>query len=322
WHTEIQTEPEIVLCALPFFHSYGLTTCLHMAVLLKSMMALVPNPRDIPTLLKTIQKERASLFSGVPTLFVAINNYPDLHRYDLSSIKTCVSGGAPLPLEVARQFETVSRGNLVEGYGLSESSPVTHANPVHGKRKEGSIGLPVPNTDARVVDPETRKTLPVGEVGELAVRGPQVMRGYWNMEQETRDVLKDGWLFTGDIARMDEEGYFYIVDRKKDMIIAGGFNIFPREVEEVLYEHPGVLEAAVIGAPDEYRGETVKAFIVPKEGASLDPEEIVAFCRKRLAPFKVPRQIEFRESLPKSSIGKILRRVLKEEETQGTGPTS
>ena len=313
WYCEVKDNEEVVLCALPFFHSYGLTTCLHMAVLLSSTMVLIPNPRDIKTLLKEIQKEKATLFSGVPTLFVAINNFPEISKYDLSSIKACVSGGAPLPLEVARQFEEISHGALVEGYGLSETSPVTHANSINGKRKEGSIGIPLPNTDALVVDPETKKALPKGEVGELAVKGPQVMNGYWKIDKETKEVLRDGWLYTGDMSKMDEDGYFYIVDRKKDMIIAGGFNIFPREIEEVLYEHPKILEAAVIGLPDEYRGETVKAFVVCKEGASLSFEEVIEFCKSKLAPFKVPKLVEFRDSLPKSNIGKVLRRMLKEE---------
>ncbi|MEE9165054.1 MAG: long-chain fatty acid--CoA ligase [Nitrospinota bacterium] len=313
WYCEVKNNEEVVLCALPFFHSYGLTTCLHMAVLLGSTMILIPNPRDIKTILKAIQKEKATLFSGVPTLFVAINNFPEISKYDLSSIKACVSGGAPLPLEVARQFEEISHGALVEGYGLSETSPVTHANSINGKRKEGSIGTPLPNTDATIVDPETKKPLPKGEVGELAVKGPQVMKGYWKMEKETKEVLGDGWLYTGDMSKMDEDGYFYIVDRIKDMIIAGGFNIYPREIEEVLYEHPKILEAAVIGVPDEYRGETVRAFVVLKEGASLSSAGVIEFCKSRLAPFKVPKLVEFRDSLPKSNIGKVLRRMLKEE---------
>jgi len=316
WYNRVEVGEESVLCALPFFHSYGLTTCLHLAVLLCSKMILVPNPRDIKTVLKTIQKERASLFSGVPTLYVAINNYPKVTKFDLSSIKCCVSGGAPLPLSVAKDFEALSGGRLVEGYGLSETSPVTHANPIRGKRKEGSIGLPMPGTDARVVDPETKQPLETGEIGELSVKGPQVMLEYWNMPDETAMVLRDGWLHTGDLAKMDDDGYFYIVDRQKDMIIAGGFNIYPREIEDVLFEHEKVLEAAVIGVDDEYRGETVKAFIVPKPGEKLSESDISRFCRERLAPFKVPKLIEFRESLPKSNIGKVLRRKLKEQEAK------
>ncbi len=314
WYGEINRGNEVVMCALPFFHSYGLTTCLHMGVFLASKMVLIPDPRNIKSLMTAIQTEKVTLFSGVPTLYVAINNFPEVKNYDLSSVKACLSGGAPLPIKVAKQFEAISNGRLVEGYGLSETSPVTHANPVKGKRKEGSIGIPLPDTDAKIVDPETKKKLPVGEVGELAVKGPQVMQGYWNMQQETEDILRDGWLFTGDIAKMDEEGYFYIVDRKKDMIIAGGFNIFPREIEEVLFEHPKVLEAAVVGMPDEYRGETVKAFIVPKENEILTQQEIIAYCKKRLAPYKTPKLVEFIDSLPKSNVGKILRRKLREIE--------
>ncbi len=316
WYVGVEEKKEIILSALPFFHSYGLTTCLHKAVFLKSQMVLVPNPRDIKTLLKAIEKEKATLFPGVPTLFVAINNFPGVEKYDLSSIKGCISGGAALPVQVARQFERISGGKLVEGYGLSETSPVTHANPLHGGRKEGSVGMPLPNTDAAVVDPTSKKPVAVGEVGEMAVKGPQVMQGYWQMDEETKLVLHEGWLYTGDVARMDEDGYFYIVDRKKDMIIAGGFNIYPREIEEVLFECPQILEAAVIGVPDEYRGETVKAFVVLKEGEHLTEEEVTSYCRARLAAFKVPRQVEFRESLPKSNIGKVLRRVLKEEDAR------
>lgn len=314
WFTQCNEGKEVLLCALPFFHSYGLTTGLHMAVLIHSTMVLVPNPRDIAMVLKTIQKTRATIFSGVPTLYVAINNFSDISKYDISSIKACVSGSAPLPVEVARKFESITGGKLVEGYGLSEASPVTHVNPINGKRKEGSIGVPVPNTDAMIVDPDTKMPLNTGEVGELAVRGPQVMQGYWKLPEESEKVLKNGWLFTGDMGKMDDDGYFYIVDRKKDMIIAGGFNIFPREIEEVLYEHPQILEAAIIGVPDEYRGETVKAYIVCKPGQSLTPEEVIQFCRQRLASFKVPRLIEFRETLPKSNIGKVLKRVLKSED--------
>ncbi|MFQ5706424.1 MAG: long-chain fatty acid--CoA ligase [bacterium] len=314
WYSGLEEGKEVIVCALPFFHSYGLTTCLHFAIYLKSTMVLIPNPRDVKFVLKSIQKNHATLFSGVPTLYVAINNFANVGKYDLSSIKKCVSGGAPLPLTVAKEFESITGGKLVEGYGLSETSPVTHVNPINSKRKEGSIGLPVPNTDARVVDPETKKPLPVGEVGELAVKGPQVMKGYWKMEAATKEVLRNGWLYTGDMARMDEEGYFYIVDRKKDMIIAGGFNIFPREVEEVLFEHPKILEAAVIGVPDEYRGETVKAFIVCKRGETLTEEEVIEYCKEKMAPFKAPKLVEFRQGLPKSNIGKVLRRVLAEEE--------
>lgn len=321
WYTDLHENNEVILCALPFFHSYGLTSCLHFAVILKSNMILIPNPRDIKKILQAIQKYKVTLFSAVPTLYVAINNFPEVQKYNLTSVKACISGGAPLPLEVSKKFESLINGRLVEGYGLSEASPVTHANPILGKRKEGSIGLPLPNTEAMVVDSDTGKPLPTGETGELIIKGPQVMQGYWNKKEETRKVLKNGWLYTGDMAKVDEDGYFYIVDRKKDMIIAGGYNIFPREIEEVLYEHPKVQEAAVIGVPDEYRGETVKAFIVCKQGENATEEEIVQFCKQRLAAYKVPKMIEFRDELPKSNIGKILRRVLVEEEKQKISKT-
>lgn len=313
WFRECEISREVILCALPFFHSYGLTTGLHLSIFLKSRMVLVPNPRDIKAVLSTIQKTKATMFSGVPTLYVAVNNFKNLAKYDLSSIKICLSGGAPLPLSVSKEFESKTDGKLVEGYGLSETSPVTHANPISGKRKEGSIGIPLPNTDAKIVDPETKNELALGEVGELAVSGPQVMKGYWKLDKETKAVLQDGWLFTGDMATVDADGYFSIVDRKKDMIIAGGFNIYPREVEEILYHHAKIEEAAVVGIADEYRGETVKAYIVLKSGETLTEQEIIAYCKEKLAPYKTPKLIEFRASLPKSNIGKVLKRVLLEE---------
>ncbi|MDI9645058.1 MAG: AMP-binding protein, partial [Archaeoglobales archaeon] len=231
-----------------------------------------------------------------------------------------ISGAAPLPVEVKKRWEETTGGKLVEGYGLSEASPVTHANPLYGINKAGSIGIPLPDTYAVVVD-DDGTILPVGEEGELAIYGPQVMKGYWNMEEETRKVLINGWLLTGDIAKMDEEGYFYIVDRKKDMIIAGGYNVYPREVEEVLYEHPAVLEAAVIGVPDPYRGEAVKAFVQlkPEYKGKVTEEELMKFCKEKLAPYKVPRSIEFRDELPKTLVGKVLRRALREEELKKMG---
>jgi long-chain acyl-CoA synthetase len=313
WNCGLQEGREIIMGVLPFFHSYGMTTCLHIGVYIKGTVVLVPR-FDLKMVLAAVEKFKATSFPGVPTMYVAINNHPDTPKYNLRNIRACNSGGAPLPLEVARQFEHLTGGRLVEGYGLSETSPVTHSNPIFGERREGSIGLPLPNTDAMVVHPETRQPLPVGEIGELAVRGPQVMLGYWQMEEETKKVLRDGWLFTGDMAKMDADGYFYIVDRKKDMIIAGGFNIYPREVEEVLYKHPKIKEAAVIGVQDSYRGETVKAFIVLREGEAATEEEIIAFCNQEMARYKVPKLVEFRKELPKSLIGKVLRRVLMEEE--------
>jgi len=264
--------------------------------------------------LNVVRKYRPTLFHGVPTMYVAFNNAPNVERYGFKSLRVCMSGGAALPVEVMQKFEKLTGGRLVEGYGLTEASPVTHVNPPDGLPKAGSIGLPIPDTEVRIVDLKTgTRELPVGEAGEIIIRGPQVMKGYWNKPVETAQVLRNGWLHTGDIARRDETGYYYIVDRKKDMIIAGGFNVYPREVEEVLFEHPQVKEAAVVGVPDEYRGETVKAFIVLQDGATVSAEEIISFCRGRLAAYKVPRQIVFRDSLPKSAVGKYLRRELRNQ---------
>jgi len=306
---------DVFIGALPYFHSFGMTTSMNAPIALGSTIVLIPDPRDIKRILGSIQKYRATIFCGVPTMYAAILNHPDLKKYDLSSIKACISGAAPLPVEIKRKFEAVTGGKLVEGYGLSETSPVALGNPVYGLNKEGSIGIPFPDTYAVVIDDEG-KVLPAGEVGEIVIKGPQVMKGYYKMDEETKKVLVNGWLLTGDMAKMDEDGYFYIVDRKKDMIIAGGYNIYPREVEEVLYEHPAVVEAAVVGVPDPYRGETVKAFIVlkPEYKGKVTEQEIIQFCKERLAAYKVPRLVEFRDELPKSAVGKILRRILRDEE--------
>jgi len=306
---------ETVLAALPLSHSYGMTTAMNFAVVCGGSMILIANPRDVKDVLENIQRFRPTAYPGVPTMYVAINNFPDVGKYDLSSIKACISGGAALPVEVQKRFQEITKGNLVEGYGLSESSPVTHANPIYGENRIGTIGLPWPDTDAKIVDVETgTKEMPVGEVGELVVRGPQVMKGYWNRPDETALVLRDGWLYTGDIARMDQDGYFQIVDRKKDMIIASGFNIYPREIEEVLYQHPKVKEAVAVGLPDPHRGETVKVYVVLKPGETATEAEIIEHCRANLAKFKVPTAVEFRQELPKTMVGKILRRVLRDEE--------
>ena len=252
-------------------------------------------------------------------MYVAIMNEPDVKsgKVDITSIRFCLSGAAPLPMEVQREFERVTGGKLVEGFGLTEASPVTHANPLDGIRKQGSIGMPVPETEIKLVAVDDRdREVGVGEIGELVVKGPQVMKGYWNMSEETEMVLIGGWLYTGDIARADEDGFFYIVDRKKDMIIASGYNVYPRDVEEVLFEHPKVADVAVAGVPDPKRGETVKAYIVLKEGESATQEEIIAFCQERMSKYKVPTIVEFRKELPKTPIGKVLRRQLIEEEKQ------
>ncbi|MBA4548850.1 long-chain fatty acid--CoA ligase [Thermoactinomyces intermedius] len=310
-----RTEPQSFVGALPFFHVYGMTTVMNLGMKMAAKIILVPK-FDTDLVLKKIQEHKPTFFPGAPTMYVGLINHPKISQYDLSSVDACLSGSAPLPLEVQEKFEELSGGLLVEGYGMTETSPVTHANLLWDRKKSGTIGLPWPDTDARIVDVETGEVLPPGHEGELQVKGPQVMKGYWNRPEETEKVLKDGWMCTGDIAKMDEDGYFYILDRKKDVIIAGGFNIYPREVEDILYEHEAVKEAAVIGVKDDYRGETVKAFIVLKEGHSVTEKELDRFCRERLAKFKVPRLYEFRKELPKSSIGKVLRRVLADEEKE------
>jgi long-chain acyl-CoA synthetase len=288
---------------------------MNLAVYLAGTMILITNPRDIEHVLKSIDRHQPTAFPGVPTMYVAINNYKDIAKYKVGSIKTCLSGAAGLPVQVQTKFQALTGGRLAEGYGLSEASPVVTANPPWGENRIGTIGLPLPDTECRVVDLAGGvQELGPGQAGELLVRGPQVMKGYWNKPQETANHFVDGWLRTGDIAVMDEDGYFKIVDRVKDMIIAGGFNIYPREVEEVLYQHPAVLEAVAAGIPDPYRGETVKAYVVLKPGATVTAEELIAFSRQHLAAFKAPRAIEFRDSLPKTMVGKILRKELIAEE--------
>jgi len=313
WIYKTEEGKEVVLGVLPLFHVYGMTTLMNLSIMLGSKLILLPK-FDAKETLETIEKQRPTLFPGAPTIYVGLLNHPDMHKFDLSSIEACISGSAPLPVEIQQNFEKVTGGKLVEGYGLTESSPVTHANFVWGKRVNGSIGVPWPDTDSKIVKIGTEEEAELGEVGEIVVKGPQVMKGYWNNEEETANTLRDGWLYTGDLGYMDEKGYFYIVDRSKDMIIAGGYNIYPREVEEILYEFEGVQEVAVAGVPDPYRGETVKAFIVPKEGYTLEEKELNKFCRKHLAAFKVPRIYEFRDELPKTAVGKILRRQLVDEE--------
>jgi len=314
WFPDADPGREVMLAVLPFFHVYGLTVCLLLGVRLGAALVLLPR-FELDAVLGAIDHFRPTLFPGVPTMYVAVNNEVAKGGHDLASIKACLSGAAPLPMEVAERFERFSGGRLVEGYGLSECSPIALANPIYGKRKAGTIGMPLPDTLARVTDPsDPAKTMPAGEPGELAIKGPQVMLGYWNRPEESAEVLRDAWLLTGDMAVMDDEGYFAIVDRKKDLIIAGGYNIYPREVEEVLFAHPKVQDAAVAGVPDPYRGETVKAYIVPRDGAEITVEEIRDFAKERLAAYKVPRAVEFRSELPKTMIGKVLRRALVEEE--------
>ena len=319
WFPDSQRGNERIMCAIPFFHSYGLTVGMNMSIALAAEMIVIPNPRPIGHVMQVIQRQRATLFPGVPAMYIGVINHPNLASYDLTSVRACISGAAALPMEVQERFGQITGGRLVEGYGLTEAAPITHGNPLYGVRKAGSIGVPLPDVEAQIVDLETGEAIEPGasQTGELLVRGPQIMQGYWNRPDDTAQTLDaQGWLHTGDIARVDEDGYFYIVDRKKDMIIASGYKIFPREVEEVLFAHPKVREAAVAGVPDSYRGETVKAYIVPIAGAELTVDEIMAYCRENLAPYKVPRLIEFRAELPTTTIGKVLRRALVEEERQ------
>ncbi|WLR44134.1 long-chain-fatty-acid--CoA ligase [Bacillus carboniphilus] len=307
---------ESILGVVPFFHVYGMTTVMNISVMNAYKMVLLPK-FDVKEVLKTIQKIKPTIFPGAPTIYIGLLNHPDIKKYDLSSIKGCVSGSAPLPVEVQEKFEEITGGTVIEGYGLSETSPTTHANffvKEKTMRKLGSIGVPYPSTDAKIQSFDGEERAKPNERGELLIKGPQVMKGYWNNPEETEAVLQDGWFSTGDIGYMDEDGYFYIVDRKKDMIIAGGYNIYPREIEEVLYEHRDIQEAVVAGVPDPYRGETVKAYIVLKEGKTISEEELDQFCRKSLAAYKVPKIYEFRDELPKTAVGKILRRTLVEEE--------
>ncbi len=319
WLQRVRFGSERVMALLPLTHSFGLTACLNWPMSQGAMIILLPR-FEINSFLKAMKKHRPTMLPGVPTLFVALINDPRLPKLDLSCLWAAISGSAPLPLEVRDRFEALSGCRIMEGYGLTEASPVTHLNPVAGARPLGSMGLPLPGTAARVVDHETGRDLPAGQVGELILKGPQVMRGYWQNPEETAIALKDGWLYTGDLAKMDQEGYFYIVERKKDLIIAGGYNIYPREVEEVLYQHPRVKEAVALGVPDPYRGETVKVVIVPTDGARLTAQEIQAFCKEHLAVYKVPRIVEFRDELPKSQVGKVLRRVLQEEARDSRSP--
>jgi long-chain acyl-CoA synthetase len=314
WNQEAEKGKERMLSVLPFFHVYGMTVAMNEAIYLAATIILLPR-FQVDDTLEAIKAYRPTRFPGVPTMYIAIIHHPRVREYNISSIKVCSSGSAPMPVEALKRFEELTGGKISEGYGLTEASPVTHANPFSGQRKIGSIGLPRPDTDARIVDLETgEKDLPPGQEGELCIRGPQVMKGYWNRPEETVKSLRGGWLYTGDIARMDEEGYFYIVDRKKDMIICGGYNVYPREVEEVLYQHPKVQEACAVGVPDPYRGETVKAFVVLKEKERATSEEIIAYCQKNMAKYKAPTLVEFRKELPKSHVGKVLRKILREEE--------
>jgi long-chain acyl-CoA synthetase len=322
WFPDLEDGKEGVMCILPFFHSYGMTVAMNIGIAKAAKLVLMPQFELVATL-KTIQKEKPTLFPGVPRLYIAINEAKETKDYDLKSIRACLSGAAPLPLAVAEKFESITGSKVVEGYGLTETSPITHANPIYGKRKEGSIGLPIPDTECRVVDMDdwTKEAEP-GEQGELIMAGPQVMKGYWNKPDETAGMIKtdaDGkrWILTGDIARVDPEGYFYIVDRKKDMILVSGFNVYPTDIEQVLYRNPKVQKVCVIGVPDDKTGEAVKAYIVLRKGQTATEKEIVEWCRdpvNGLTGYRVPKAIEFRDALPETLVGKILRRKLVDEE--------
>jgi long-chain acyl-CoA synthetase len=316
WMVEAKDGEETVLMGLPLFHVYGMVAGMLFGIRTGAALVMVPNPRDLEDLLGNAQKYKTTIFPGVPTLYNLINNSPEAQagKYDLSSIKACISGSAPLMRETKEQFEKLTGGVVFEGYGLSEAPTASHCNPLLGENRTGSIGLPLPDVDCRIVSLDDEVTdLPAGEIGELVISGPMVMKGYHEMPTETANTLRDGWLYTGDIARMDEDGYFYIVDRKKELIKPGGFQVWPREVEEVISDHPDVVEAGVAGIPDPYRGETVKAWVVVKPGAALDEDGVKAWCAESLADFKVPDQVEFRDELPKTTIGKILRRELVRE---------
>lgn len=319
WIPELKYGEETVLCVLPFLHSYGLTSGMNVPVTIAATMVLL-SVFDLQQVLEHIKQYKPTLFPGVPSMYTAINQAPNVRSYGLSSIKACISGAAPLPVEVQESFEKLTRGRLVEGYGLTEASPVTHSNPLYGLRKVGTIGIPIPNTDAKIVDLVTGEDLPSGKIGELIVQGPQVMSGYWGTEHEdeAESILRDGWLYTGDVAVMDSDGYFQIISRKRDTIMTGVYSVYPRDVEEVLYENNKVLEAAVVGVGQENGEQKIKAFVVPRPNTSLTKEELIALCKRRLEEYAVPWEIEFREILPKSFVGKVLRRLLTEDKDEKT----
>jgi long-chain acyl-CoA synthetase len=320
WFVDVVQGQEKILGTLPSFHVYGMTCGVLCGPEMGAELIISPDPRNTELVLQMIDRERVTIYPGVPAMYSAIVNHPMVKQFDLQSIKECVSGGAPLPGEIARAFEKITGGYLVEGYGLSESSPVAVANPLRGNRRAGSIGIPISNTNVEVVALEPDESgnfppVPQGEEGELVIYGPQVMKGYWNNPAETAKVLNQrGGLHTGDIVKMDEDGFLYIVDRKKDLIITGGYNIVPREVEEILYMHPKVMEACVVGIPNTLRGELVKAYIVLKPGEEATVDEIRTFCKEYLTLYKIPKSVEFRQEIPKSQVGKVLRRLLVEEE--------
>jgi len=313
WLVGLEDGKEVVLAAIPLFHVYGMVIAMSMGIAIGASLVLIPNPRDIANILENIQRYKATLFPGVPNMYSAINHHPDVlaGKYDLRSIKACISGSAPLLEETRMTFENLTGGKLLEGYGLSEAPTATHCNPMLGENRAGSIGLPLPDIDCRIVDLETGQVeLPIGEIGELIINGPTIMRGYHNISDQTEQTLRNGWLYTGDIARMDKDGYFYLVDRKKDLMKIGGLQVWPREVEEVIAAHPKVLEVGVAGVMDPQRGERVKAWIVLKPGEKLALDEVKTWCRERIAPYKAPSLVAFLDKLPRTTVGKVLRREL------------
>jgi len=314
WVPDLHYGKETFLSVLPLSHSYGMTTAMNLPIAIGATMVILPS-FNLQQVLSHIKQYRPTIFPGVPSIYTAINHAPKIRNYGLSSIKACISGAAPLPVEVQEEFEKLTRGRLVEGYGLTECSPITHANPLYGVRKVGSIGVPIPNTDAKIVDLITGETLPPGKIGELAIRGPQVMTRYWGDYDNSTDdaTLIDGWLHTGDVAVMDTDGYFKLISRKRDTIMRGDYSVYPRDVEEVLYESSKVLEAAVVGVGMDANDQQVKAFVVPRPGTALSEKELLALCERRLEPYEVPWQIELCDELPKSFTGKVLRRMLVEE---------
>lgn len=318
WFKEfVPTAPEeIHVGALPYFHSFGMTCALNLPLAWGSTVVLIPKPYP-KQLLEAVKKYKVTFFAAVPAMYIGIVNYPKLKNYNLSSIKGCFSGAAPIPVEIINKFEELTGAAICEGYGLTEATPVTHINPfgANAKRIPGSIGLPIPNTECKIVDiAQGKEEVPIGEAGELIIKGPQIMKGYYMRDNETENTIRDGWLYTGDIAKMDEKGYFYIVDRKKDMVISGGYNIYPREIDEVLYKHPKIQAAVAVGIPDEVKGEVIKVYIQLKEGETATEEEIKEYCDEHLAKYKRPKYVEFREKLPITIVGKVLRRELRDEE--------
>ena len=323
WAPELRPGDERILCAVPFSHSYGLTACINLGPLVGATLILLPR-FDVEETLKTIARDRPSIFPGVPQMFQSLAHFPDVRKFGVASIRLCISSGSPLPVEVQEEFEKLTRGRVVEAYGLTEAAPATHCNPFSGRRRHGSIGLPLPATEARLIDPDTGADVGVEQPGELLVRGPQVMQGYWKQPTETARVLKDGWLHTGDICRVDEDGYFSVIDRRKDVIFSAGYPVYPRDIEEVLYEHPGVQDAAVVGSSGWPRGELqasqIHVFIVPRADTNVTAEELLAHAKKRLPAHAVPVAVKFVAGFPRNALGKVLRRKLAERLTSTSRP--